>query len=213
MADTPKGETVTPAPLGNDVTPPSVPTPPAQDNTKDTSEVDKLKAELKEAQQKAMRVNQVENELAKIKEAEEKKSQAELEENNQFKELFEQEKVKREALEQDQQAKERETELNKARQEVLADFSEEVRTLADEVGLDLTGADEAAVENFKEKLSKISEKVSSEVKITPNNPRSSSPNTELSTEELRTALQDENSFHDLVTKKYPGIAAMTQPKR
>lgn len=213
MTDTPKGETVVVDDSKTKVQPEATPTVTPEVKSDGQSEVDKLKAELKEAQQKAMRVNQVENELARLKDAEEKKTQAELEEQSKFKELFEQEKTKREALETEQEAKEQKAQLEKVRQEALADVSEEVRTLAEEVGLDLTEVDEAAVENFKSKLQKLEGKISSETKITPNNPHKQSSGAELSTDDLRVALQDENSFHELVTKKFPGIAAMTQPKR
>lgn len=152
----------------------STPEAPKNDTrVSDSSEVEKLRAELKEAQQKAMRVNQVENELARLREAEEKRRQAELEEQNQYKELFEQEKARREAIEKEREAEEQRKKLEKARAEVLADFSDEVKELAEEAGLTLTSADEDARKALREKLERIQQKLGVNGRVTPNNPNTS----------------------------------------
>lgn len=136
----------------------------------DSSEVEKLRAELKEAQQKAMRVSQVENELAKIKEDEEKRKQAELEEQNQFKTLHEQEKAKREALESRLEAEERQKELAKVRAEASKDYSDEVKAEAEALGITLGSTDEAEVAAYKEKLERIQKRENASSRVTPNNP-------------------------------------------
>lgn len=209
MADTPNGETATPEVLENKVTPAVAPaTPPV--TTTDESEVEKLR---KEKEQAEMRTRQLENEKAARDKADDETRQKQLQEDNQFKELFEQEKTKREALELDQQTREREAELSEAKQEALSGFSEDVKKTAGELGLELVDTDEASIETFKGKLEKLSQKVSGESKVTPNNPNPSTPKTNLTTEQLQQGLQDDKTFHDIVTSQYPGIAAMTSSPR
>lgn len=211
MAATPTGETVaapsngTPAP----VTPPT--------DTSGASEVEKMKAEL----QQQMRANQLaKEELKKLTDEKEARDKVDsdarakkLEEDNQFKELYEQEKTKRETIEAERQDMERKSELNKAKSELLADYSDEVKTLAEEVGLDLSSDDDTAKTEFKEKLDKINQSVVASGKITGNNPRQQTGEAELSTDELREALQNDDKFHEIVTKRFPGIAAMTGPRK
>ncbi len=207
MADTPTGETATPEVLENKVTP--TVTPPAVTPV-DNGEAEKLRKELEQAR---MRESQLTNQLKAKEEADAQLKAKELEEQNQFKELYEQEKTKREAIESEQQTKEREAELEKAKQEALSGFSDDVKSLATELGFELTDADESSVEQFKGKLDKLSQKVGSETKVTPNNPGQSSAKIELTTEQLQRGLQEETSFHDIVTKRFPGIAAMTAPRK
>lgn len=210
MADTPNpGETVVPS--KNDGTP-AAPAPaatPAVEPPKEDTEVARLRKEL---EQKTMRENQLANELKAIKDADEARKAKELEENNQYKELLEQEKAKREALETEIQEETKKVELNKAKKEVLSEFSEEVRTLAEETGLELTDTDEASVTAFKEKLEKVSKRLGTD-KVGGNNPAPRNDNVELSGDQLREALMSEQGFHDVVVKKFPGIAAMTAPKK
>lgn len=216
MADTPKpGETV--APSKNDgnnqgtPTPTAVPTVTVQEPVKaDDNAVEQLKKEL---EQQKMRANQLENEKKAREEAEAKKKAEELEEQNQFKSLYEQEKTKREEIEREREAEEQKKELEKARSDVLKDYSDEVKALADEVGLDLTSADEAAVNSFKEKLDKINTRVANTGRVGPNNQQNQFGGEELSGDELREALQDENKFHEIMVKKFPGIAAMTNQRK
>jgi DNA repair exonuclease SbcCD ATPase subunit len=189
---------------------PEVTPAPAPVKTEDTGIVEQLR---KEKEQAEMRANQLANQLKSREEAEAKAKEAELEENNQFKELFEQEKAKREALESEQSEKEQKAELEKAKTTVLAGFSDEVKTLAEELGFELTSADDAQVEAFKGKLDKLSQKVSSEARVAPNNPHQQESKMDLTTDQLREGLSDEHTFHDIVTKKFPGIAAMTAPPR
>lgn len=209
MADTPSGETAKPGDTQTTVQTPVTPAP-VQSNAGDPAEVERLRKELEKQE---LRNRQLENERTAREKADEETRSKKLEEDNQFKELFEQEKAKREALESEQQKQERDAELMKAKQEALSGFSDEVKSLAEEVGLNLTDAEESSVEEFKGKLTKLSEKVSSETKVTPNNPNQPASKSELTPDQLREGLSDEHTFHDIVTKQYPGIAAMTnQPK-
>lgn len=159
-----------------------------------------------------MRANQLANQLKTKTDAEAAAEAARLVENEEYKTLFEQEKAKREALETESTAKQRDAELATAKQTALDGFSEEVKTLADDLGFNLDAADEASVEAFKGKLTKLSERVSGEARVTPNNPGPQKPQTEFTSEQLRENLGDEQKFHDLVTKRFPGIAAMTKPQ-
>lgn len=211
MSDTPNGETVDPSKNdGNNQGTPATATPPAPVKTEDNAAVEQLRKEL---EQTRMRANQLENEKKSREEAEAKKKAEELEENNQFKTLYEQEKTKREAIEAERQENEQKAELEKARQEVLKEYSDEVKSLAEEVGLDLTAADEAAVSSFKEKLDKINTRVASTGQVRPNNQPTPNQQPELSGDQLREALQDENKFHEIVTARFPGIASMTKPRQ
>lgn len=207
MSDTPLGETVNVEPPKNDVTPVVTPAP-APVKTDDAA-VEQLRKELEQAK---MRTNQLENEKKQREDAQAAADAKELEDQNQFKSLYEQEKAKREGLETEAQQKERTAELAKAKQEVLKDYSDDVKALADEVGLDLTGADEAAVASFKEKLEKINTRVASTGKVTGNNRPNAAAAPALSGEELRVALMDDDKFHELAMKM-PGIAAMTTPRK
>lgn len=210
MADaTPQGETGKPADPKTDATPPVTPAPQEPVKTEDNA-VEQLRKEL---EQQRMRANQLENEKKQRDEAEATRKAKELEEQNQFKDLYEQEKTKREAIEAERQADEQKAELQKARQEVLKDYSDEVKALAEEVGLDLTAADEAAVNSFKEKLDKINSRVASSGKVGGNNQPNATGQPELSGDELKEVLQSDQGFHDYVTKKFPGIAAMTNQRK
>lgn len=169
MADTPQGETVVQEPPKNDVTPVAAPAP-QQDNSNDKSEVEKLKEELKLAQQKAMRVGQVENELERMKKAEDERKSKQLEEQEQWKELAEQEKAKREALETERLEAETREKLRLAQETIFAEFSPEAIEVAQEAGLSLTEDSDEAKANLKSKLEKISQKVITGNKVTANNP-------------------------------------------
>lgn len=215
MADTPNGETVTPGDSQTTVQTPVTPAPatePVQSNAGDTAEVERLR---KVQEQKDIRIRQLENEAEARKKADDEAEAKTLEENNQFKDLFEQEKTKREALEAEQTEAQRTAELNKVKDETLSEFSDDVKTLADEVGLSLDDADEASVAKYKEKLEKLSARVSDETKITPNNPNQPESKIDLSPEQLRETMHDDKdgtAFHEIVMQKFPGIAAMTKQK-
>jgi len=202
---TPTGETEQPI-VPKTETIPTV--APAMVNTEDNA-VEELRKKLEQSE---MRGNQLANQLKTKEEAEAKAVEEELTEQNQYKELHEQEKAKREALEAEIADKDKTAELNEAKTNVLVEYSEEVKSLAEDVGLSLIDTDETSVATFKEKLDKIKDKVVSTGKVNSNNPSLADVKFELSGEELQIALQNKDSFHDIVTKKYPGIASMTTPK-
>lgn len=203
MSDTPTGETVIVEPPKNDATPPVPPTVKAEDNA-----VEELKKQL---QQQEMRANQLANQLKSKEEAEAKAKEKELAEQNQYKDLFEQERAKREALEAEQQEKERQAALEATKAETLSGFSDDVKKAADELGIALLDTDEASVEAYKQKLSVLAPKVSQESKVTPNNPSNINPSqVDLSPDQLRETLDSDEAFHNLVVKKFPGIAGMTK---
>lgn len=203
MSDTPTGETVIVEPPKNDATPPVPPTVKTEDNA-----VEELKKQL---QQQEMRANQLANQLKSKEEAEAKAKEKELAEQNQYKDLFEQERAKREALEAEQQEKERQAALEATKAETLSGFSDDVKKAADELGIALLDTDEASVEAYKQKLSVLAPKVSQESKVTPNNPSNINPSqVDLSPDQLRETLDSDEAFHNLVVKKFPGIAGMTK---
>lgn len=203
MPDTPTpGETATQQEPKNDATP--VSTPP--EVKADDSAAEKLKKELAQAQ---MRANQLENEKKAREEAEAKKQAEQLEQQNQFKELYEQEKAKREEFEQERESANKKAELDNAAKEVFADYPDEVRILAEEAGMSLQDTDEVSVTAFKEKLDKVRGMLG-EKKVEPNNPAPAANTSTPSREEMADILHDPNKFHDYVTTKFPGIAAMTR---
>ena len=206
MSDTSKDETVVTEPSKTEATPPV--TPP-EVKTEDPAVVQLRK----EKEQAEMRANQLQNQLKAKEEADAKAKEKELEEQNQFKELHEQEKAKREALEAEIATKEKTAELDKAKTEVLGEYSEKVKALAEGVGLTLSDTDESSVAAFKEKLDKINAEVVSTDNVGPNNGRPTNEAPTLSGDDLQRTLNDEKGFHEYVTKKYPGIAAMTGPRK
>lgn len=201
---TPNGETGTPKAPEN-----VTPTPaPAQGNASDPA-VEQLR---KEKEQAEMRANQLANQL-KAKEDAEAAAEAErLEKNNEFKTLHEQEKAKREALESQLAAEEQRKELEKAKAEVLASYSDEVKAVAKEFDVDLSSADDDAKAAYKAKLDKIQARVGTSGKVTPNNPGKPTGASELSGVELSKALKNPKTFEEIVSKR-PGIAMMMNPKR
>lgn len=203
--DTPKpGETGTPkAPENN-----TQPQAPTSGNASDTA-VEQLR---KEKEQAEMRANQLANQLKTREEADAAAAAKKLEEQNEFKTLFEQEKAKRQALEAEQAEKARTKELADAKAEVLADYSDEVKALAEETGMTLADTDDASKAAFKEKLDKIDKRVSTNSKVTPNNPGTPNRTTELSPDQLRADLQDEQKFQEIIAQR-PGLAMMMKPQR
>lgn len=176
MADTPTGETVTPEAPSNEATPPATPVVNA-----DAAEVERLK---KEAEQARMRANQLQNQLDQKAKEEEEATRQKLEEENQYKSLYEQEKAKREAFETEQERNQREAELARVKQDALKDYPEEVRTEAEELGIDLSDA--SNVDAYKARLDKLNARYENANKVTPNNGRPST-NTKRSKHEI---LQD-----------------------
>src|SRR3990167_11066171 len=182
------------------------------DTSKDKTEDNAVEELRKQLAQQEMRANQLANQIKAKEDAEAAKLAKDLEEQNQFKSLYEQEKAKREAIESDVETKEKQAEIKKTKQEVLGEYSDEVKAIAEEAGMDLTDSDDVTVNAFKEKLEKINTRLGTS-KISANNPANPSKPLELSGSDLREALRDNNAFHDIVTKRFPGIKAMTKPQR
>lgn len=203
MSDTPiPGETEGAPSNGQ----PAPVTPPQPDNA-GGSDAEKLKEELA----RQARANQLANEeLKKLREekeardkAEEERKAKELEANQEFKTLAEQEKAKREAAEAELEKREQEAELRAAKQDVLKDYPDEVQKQAEELGIDLTDADEA--DKFKEKLDKLNTAFQNTGRPSANNGR---PNT--NAPDTHTLLQDyakgDDAAFDAALGKVPFIA-------
>jgi len=189
-------------------------TPPVQPEEKkgEDQTVEQLRAELKEAQQKAMRVGQVENELAKIKEQQEKDAQKKLEEKEEFKTLYEQERAKREEFEQKQAAAAHKAEVDKAAEEVLSEYSEEVKAIAEEAGLSLVDDSEDDVKSYKERLDKIKARLDGTQHVTPNNPGVPGAKKEYTREELYEILNDPAKRDEYYRNKGGAASAMMRPQ-
>lgn len=209
MADTPtnSGETVTPATPSNE---PSTSGTPSAVKT-DDGEVERLRKELA---QKELRERQLANELEAERKAKADREAKELEDNNQFKELAEQEKAKREALEADLADRDRKAELRKAKNDILADYDDDIKEAAKEFGLDLTDTSEEAKADYKDKLEKFNTRLGN-TKVTPNNPGSPPPAPALTGDQLREALRTDESFVKIVSdpKRFPVLSQMTAGKK
>lgn len=164
MTDTPSGETATQEEVKNNVTPVAAPT---QVNSNDNSEAEALRKELEQAK---MRANQLANQLEAKARIEEEANRKKLEEQDEWKQIAEQEKAKREALENERQEAERKQTLRLAEETIFAEFSQEAIDVAKEAGLSLNDDSDEAKNTFKSKLEKISQKVVTGQKVTPNNP-------------------------------------------
>lgn len=203
MPDTPTGETVAPVVPKNDVTP--TVTPPVE-KTVDNSE---LEAARKKAEQAEMRANQLANKLEAIEKAEADSKAKELEEQNKFKDLYEQEKTKREQIESEKEAAERKAEIKTKSDELFKDYPDSVKELADDTGLTLADTDEDTVAAFKDKLDRIKSKVANQ-KVTPNNPGTPAPQTDVSSQDMHDIMADPKKFEEYVRKNTKGIASMTR---
>jgi TolA-binding protein len=199
----PAGETGTPKAPEN-VTPTQAPT---QGNAGDAA-VEQLRREKEQAE---MRANQLANQLRTKEEAEATAKAKELEEQNQFRELYEQEKAKNEGFVSEREAEENRKELEKAKSGVLSDYSDDVKSLAEDTGVTLDSTDEAQVAAYKGKLEKIKASLGGISKVGPNNPGKPSSLPEMSQDELRVSLKDPAKFAEIVGKR-KGIAAMMSPR-
>jgi hypothetical protein len=163
--DTKPSETATPAEVKNDATPPSVPAD--QVNATDNSELEKLK---KEKEQAEMRANQLANQLKAKEDAEAETKRKQLEDQQEWKQIAEQNQAKLDAIQQESDEKAKAETLRLAEETIFAEFSQEAIEVAKEAGLALPEDSDSARQTFKEKLQKISDKVVSSNKVTPNNP-------------------------------------------
>lgn len=185
MGDTPTngGETATKQPLEDKANPT---TPQLEEKKTDDGEVEALR---KKAEQAEMRANQLSNELKAKNEAEAKAKAEELKQNNEFKTLYEQTQAKLDEVERERQAEEQQKAVSEARQSILADYSDEVKETAKDLGLDLKDVTDGSVREFKEKLDKIQTRIGNH-RVSPNNPGTPSGKKEYTGEQLREILND-----------------------
>jgi membrane protein involved in colicin uptake len=197
--ETPQGETpVVTEPKTNANPAPQVPDP----------EVERLR---KEAEQQKMRANQLENQLKAKEDAEAAAEAKQLEEQNKYKELYEKSEAEKAALKEAQDKREQEAALKAEQAKVFAEFPDEVRSLAEEVGLNLTDTDEDTVAEFKAKLDKISTKIKAP-KVTANNPGNPPSNVELTNLDFHAIAADPVKFAEYMAKNSKGVAQMMRPQ-
>lgn len=202
--ETPKGET----PVVTDPKTNANPTPPApQVPSVDTAEVERLR---KEAEQATMRANQLANQLKAKEDAEAEAKAKELEEQNKYKDLFEQEKAKRQEIEAAKEKADRDTAIKAEQDKVFSEYPDEVKSLAEEVGLNLTDTEDDTIAAFKSKLDNISSKIKAP-KVTPNNPGNQAPKTDLTPQETYEMLRDPVKFSEYMRKNSKGVASMMRP--
>lgn len=202
---TPQGEEELKNEQANQGTPPEVKT---EVKTEGQSEVEKLR---KEKEQAEMRANQLANQLKAKEQVEEETRKKELEQKQEFKSLYEQEQAKREELERTIEEEKKQKEIDKASKEIFSEYSDGVREIAEETGLVLSELSDEAKAALKSKLDVINSKVVKSEKNSPNNPGNKTPSeNSLSPDEFKEALRTEEGFHELIQKKYPGIANMTK---
>lgn len=169
MSDTPNGETVQTGASQTPVQTPATPsvTPAPVVNAVDQAEVERLR---KEAEQARIRANQLQNELEAKKKAEEEAKLKQLEEQNEWKSVAEQTQAKLDELEKEREDERIQSELQSETSKILSTFSDEVVALANDMGLSLNDTSEESKEALKQKLEKISARVTSDGKPSPNNP-------------------------------------------
>lgn len=204
MADTPNGETVTPATPSNEPSTSGTPvaTPPVKT---DDGEVERLRKELA---QKELRERQLANELEAERKAKADADAEKLKEKEEFKTLYEQSDAKLKAYEAEREAEEAKAELKSAESEILADYDEAVVKEARELGFSLTDTTEESKTVLKNRLDKIKGMVSNE-KITPNNPAPSQKSKpSLANEDGVIAGEISESAFDEYVAKLPGVASM-----
>lgn len=201
MADTPTGETVAQESLKNNAQ--DVSTPPVVNA--DDSAVERLQKQL---EQERMEKNMLRNKL----EAEEKAKAAaeakQLEEKQEYKTLYEQEREKREESERLRESTEKEIALKSKSEEVLAEYTPEVKELAKDLNVGLDDITDDSVVEFKKKLDSVQAKISVS-SVSPNNPApKAQPKASIANADgiIEAPLQD-NRFDELA-KSMPGISSM-----
>lgn len=207
MADTtPPVDPVTPPAPSPDVTPPAAPVA----NAPDPAEVEALRKSLEQQQ---LRTRQLENEKAAADKAAEDAKAKELEKQNEFKTLYETSEAKRKELENEKELNTKKAEVKTESDKVLADYSPEVRKLAETTGLSLTDTDAATVEAFKAKLEEVKGMVGP-AKVTPNNPNTPTPEGPSVADAdgvIKTPLSRDSEKLDSIFASMPGISGMMSP--
>jgi hypothetical protein len=184
-------------------------TPPKEDNALQT-EVERLR---KEREQIEMERNMLRKKLEAEEKAKAETAAKELEEKEEFKTLYEQEKEARLALEQEAEEKARKAEVNSKKAEVLAEFPQDVKELADEFGYELIATDDETVAAYKAKLLKVQEKISQGQAVGPNNPSGPKKAPVPEGDDLKLALKDPKTFDEIIAAKFPGIQQMTRKQQ
>lgn len=206
MSDTEQSETGKTEALENKV----VTEAPATGNATDQTEVERLK---KEAEQKQMRINQLEKEAAERAKADEEAKAKELEKNQEYKTLAEQERAKREELENRLAEEEKQKELKELSDKTLADYSDETKALAKELGLSLSDTSDEAVQEFRAKLDAAQARVGGQ-KVTANNGNQpTSSGAEPTGAELYVILNDPIKRDEYYRKYKPLTASMMNPEQ
>lgn len=205
MPDTEKSETVKTEALENNTE------PQAQPQGKSAAEVE-LERLKKEHQQMEMERNQLRNKLQAEEEAKAAAKQKELEEQSEFKTLFEQEKAKREELEAEKLRQETQRQIDEAKAQIVSDYSDDVKALADDAGITLQGTSDDEVAAFKSTLDKFQVRLGKQ-SVSPNNPGNASPKEpEPTGEELRKILNDPQLRDEYYRKKGGVTASMMEPQ-
>lgn len=200
MGDTPsEGETANQQPLENTN---SQPATPVEDKKTDSE----LEAARKRAEQAEMRANQLANQLKAEEEAKAKAKAKELEQKEEYKTLYEQSQAKLVEIEREREAEEQRKAVTETRQNILSDYSDEVKDAAKDLGLSLDEVTDEAVTEFKTKLDKLQTRLGSQ-RVTPNNPGVPSTKQELTGEELRQILADPQKRDAYYRAKKDGITA------
>jgi len=206
MADTPTN--IEPqAPAGETVTAPSngqaAPVTPEPDNTGGSEQVkDELQKQMRANQLANERIRELEAKVAAREKAEAEAATKELEEKEEYKTLLEQERAKREELEREKEAEAKAKELAATKAELLKDYPDEIKGLAEDAGVELTDTTDEATNSFKERLDKIAKRVQVS-EVTPNNPGvPSTPTGKLSPQEWHDLLKDPVKL-DEYYKKHP----------
>lgn len=168
MVDTPTGDPVTPEAPSPTATPPA--TPPAVTPV-DTAEVERLRKEVEQAN---LRARQLENEKAARDKADAEAKTKELEDNQQFKTLADQEKARADAAEAKLAEASKQAEVKTEADKLLAEYSPEVRKLAEEVGVSLTDTSDTSVTAFKARLDALNAPFGGK-KVASNNPSKPDP--------------------------------------
>lgn len=177
---------------------------PAQGNAADQAEVERLR---KEREQLEMERNQLRNKLEAEEKAKEEARQKKLEEDSEYKSLWEEEKQRREEAEREREVREEREALAKAKSQILADYPEEVRTEAEELGIDLLSESDA--DTFKQKLDRLNKRQDTGTKPKANNGRVTEP-TRTRGELLQEYAKGNTSVFDEALANIPFIKENTQ---
>lgn len=204
MVDTPNGDPVIPEAPSPDVKPVATPVV----NAVDPAEVERLR---KDKEKSDLRIRQLENEATARAKADDEAKAKDLEEQSKFKELYESEKSAKEELLTEKQTAEKQTAVKAEADKVLADFPDEVKALASDLGVALTDDSEEAIADYKTKLESAAKRVGA--KVTPNNPSAPQAPGKVTGPALRELMADPVKWDAYMRENYSTTAAMMTPRR